>query len=68
MRIYKNKYENIAYKIYNNSQVNPDGNTLSSKVCVALCSELIHFWPMFPLYTPLKHQKTKGGVKFLGAM
>ena len=32
MRIYKNKYENIAYKNYNNSQINTDINTIGSKL------------------------------------
>ena len=31
MRIYKNKYGNIAYKNYNNSQINTDVNTIGSK-------------------------------------
>ena len=30
MRIYKNKYENNAYKSYNNSQINTDVNTVGS--------------------------------------
>ena len=32
MRIYKNKYESIAYKNYNNSQINTDVNTIASKI------------------------------------
>ena len=31
MRIYKNKYENNAYKNYNNSQINTDANTIGSQ-------------------------------------
>ena len=27
---------------------------------------LTHFWPMFPFYTPWKHQKTKGFLVFSG--
>ena len=27
-----------------------------------------HFWPMFPLYTPFKHQKTKDFVVFPGGI
>ena len=32
MGIYKNKYETIAYKNYNNSQINTDVNTIDSKL------------------------------------
>ena len=32
MRIYKHKYKNIAYKNYNNSQINTDVNTVGSKI------------------------------------
>ena len=32
MRIYKNKYKNIAYKNYNNSQINTDVNNIGSKI------------------------------------
>ena len=31
MRIYKSKYENVAYKNYNNRQINTDVNTIGSK-------------------------------------
>ena len=31
VRIYKNKYENIAYKNYNNSQISTDVNTIGPK-------------------------------------
>ena len=30
--INKNKYENIVYKVYNNSQINIDVNTIGSKI------------------------------------
>ena len=30
--INKNKYKNIVYKIYNNSQINTDVNTIDSKI------------------------------------
>ena len=33
MRIYKNKYENIAYKNHKSSQINTDVNTMGSKFC-----------------------------------
>ena len=29
---------------------------------------LTHFWPMSPLYTPWKHQKTKAFLVFSGDM
>ena len=29
---------------------------------------LTHFWPVFPFYTPWKHQKTKGFLVFSGGM
>ena len=32
VRIYKNKYENIAYKNYNNSQISTDVNTIGPKI------------------------------------
>ena len=32
MGIYKNKYETIVYKNYNNSQINTDVNTIDSKL------------------------------------
>ena len=32
VRIYKNKYENIAYKNYNNSQIRTDVNTIGPKI------------------------------------
>ena len=30
--INKNKYENVVYKVYNNSQINIDVNTIGSKI------------------------------------
>ena len=30
------------------------------------CSSLTRFWPVFPFYTPWKHQKTKGFLLFSG--
>ena len=36
-----------------------DGNVLNG---------LNHFWPMFPFYTPLKHQKTFGFLMFSGGI
>ena len=30
--INKNKYENVVYKVYNNSQINTDVNTIGSKI------------------------------------
>ena len=32
MRIFKKKYEYIAYKNYSNSQINTDVNTIGSKI------------------------------------
>ena len=34
------------------------------KVFPWLVLSLTHFWPMFPFYTPWKHQKTKGFLVF----
>ena len=31
-RLFKDKYENIVYKSYNNSQINTDVNTIGSKI------------------------------------
>ena len=27
---------------------------------MGILDHLTHFWPIFPIYAPLKHQKTKG--------
>ena len=49
-----------------------DKPTKSKCFCVIytkrLKLRLTHFWPMFPFYTPWKHQTTKGSLVFSGGI
>ena len=33
-----------------------------------MIKKLTHFWPIFPFYTPWKHQKTKDFLVFSGGI